>query len=563
MATFSKSLWRALREGAKDDALRRKQANEVWDRIVKFVKVSLKAGDFEARTSPHMATGGFVLPFKVAKDPAVILAPKGAQTGYGRARDGRPVIVVGDVLLKPFDLTYLDARVEGLRGAFVHEYTHFQDRRRYKVPGVRMGAARAAATAGRVADYFRTPEEFNAWYQETAHLAQSSVESTLRIAQGNPAIGAHLVEIERRHFTTFPAFMTWLGKLGRTQEALDALKGTKWERKWLRRSHGLYEMLKGMLMAARTEGVFTPDQRRALHEVAYHGTKSKADLTLVDQAVLRHVGVGATVATLMHDLKNAEGLVVSKAQVQSSARRLVKAGKLWMDDSYVPPRYRPVRQTFQEAAPRGGSVLSKWRGDWVMGDIEESRATYHGRDGKFTRSHSAHTVTREGSRFKMVRQLRRMGAKPAPESPPEDVGGDIATEEEVGAARSLRSFLAASPGWIPLHSVTEAVFGVQWRDVPVVEGKPESPINRIFVETYEPAKPESDEGDTIAAARRIVARHQADKIGGVMIDAWTASMIVGVYDGLNDQNKKKFRSMPIRKMADMAMKLYASLRSRM
>jgi len=97
----------------------------------------------------------------------------------------------------------------------------------------------------------------------------------------------------------------------------------------------------------------------------------------------------------------------------------------------------------------------------------------------------------------------------------------------------------------------------------VVESKPESSINRFFVEAYAPDEFAADEGDTIAAARSIVASHQADKINGVMIDTWTASVIVGVYDALSDQNKKKFRSMPIRKMADMAHKLYAHVSGRM
>lgn len=43
---------------------------------------------------------------------------------------------------------------------------------------------------------------------------------------------------------------------------------------------------------------------------------------------------------------------------------------------------------------------------------EANGETYHGKDGKFTKSHRAHTVTRGGERFKPVRQLRRIkGAK--------------------------------------------------------------------------------------------------------------------------------------------------------
>lgn len=91
--------------------------------------------------------------------------------------------------------------------------------------------------------------------------------------------------------------------------------------------------------------------------------------------------------------------------------------------------------------------------------IEEGRSTYHGKDGRFTRSRSANTVTKEGERFKMVRQLRRIGPKPAPEAPPEDVEPEASTEEESEAARSLAGILTASPGWTSMNDVTEAVFG--------------------------------------------------------------------------------------------------------
>jgi hypothetical protein len=118
------------------------------------------------------------------------------------------------------------------------------------------------------------------------------------------------------------------------------------------------------------------------------------------------------------------------------------------------------------------------------GRLDEGRTTYHGRDGRFTRSRAAHTVTRGGERFKMVRQLRRIGPKAAPE-PPEDAPEDEApTEEEVEARRSLNSLLSASPGWTSLNNVTEAIFGKErpvsskkrhrnWKDIEDAERRGE------------------------------------------------------------------------------------------
>jgi hypothetical protein len=61
--------------------------------------------------------------------------------------------------------------------------------------------------------------------------------------------------------------------------------------------------------------------------------------------------------------------------------------------------------------------------------------------------------------------------------------------------------------------------------------------------------------DPIAIARRIVQRHQHEKIQGVDVDAWTASLIIGVYDALSAKNKASFKKMPIRQMADVATRL--------
>jgi len=59
----------------------------------------------------------------------------------------------------------------------------------------------------------------------------------------------------------------------------------------------------------------------------------------------------------------------------------------------------------------------------------------------------------------------------------------------------------------------------------------------------------------IDTLRKIVEDHQAAKVDGTFVDAFSASAIVKVYDALNDQNKAKFASLPVWRMADITWKL--------
>jgi len=63
--------------------------------------------------------------------------------------------------------------------------------------------------------------------------------------------------------------------------------------------------------------------------------------------------------------------------------------------------------------------------------------------------------------------------------------------------------------------------------------------------------------ERIAAFRRIVAEGQYAKIDGVMMDLFSASTVLAVYDALNETNREKFSSMPAPKMAVVAFKLAA------
>ena len=59
----------------------------------------------------------------------------------------------------------------------------------------------------------------------------------------------------------------------------------------------------------------------------------------------------------------------------------------------------------------------------------------------------------------------------------------------------------------------------------------------------------------IDKVKEITSKKQAKKIGGVMVDSFTASAISQIYDKVNDANKKKMDSLPITKLANLAFKM--------
>ena len=61
--------------------------------------------------------------------------------------------------------------------------------------------------------------------------------------------------------------------------------------------------------------------------------------------------------------------------------------------------------------------------------------------------------------------------------------------------------------------------------------------------------------ERIAAVRAIVIEGQYAKVDGCMVDLFSASAIVQVYDALNEANRAKFAGLDVRRMADIAFKL--------
>ena len=59
----------------------------------------------------------------------------------------------------------------------------------------------------------------------------------------------------------------------------------------------------------------------------------------------------------------------------------------------------------------------------------------------------------------------------------------------------------------------------------------------------------------LAALRKIVTEKQYGKVEGSMVDLYSASAIVLVYDSLNDENKAKYLGLPVVRMATIAFKM--------
>jgi len=69
---------------------------------------------------------------------------------------------------------------------------------------------------------------------------------------------------------------------------------------------------------------------------------------------------------------------------------------------------------------------------------------------------------------------------------------------------------------------------------------------------YREAKRVSPIGESgMNICRSIVREHQAAKINEVLVDAYSASAIVQIYDAVNDANKAKLLTLPVARVADI------------
>lgn len=59
----------------------------------------------------------------------------------------------------------------------------------------------------------------------------------------------------------------------------------------------------------------------------------------------------------------------------------------------------------------------------------------------------------------------------------------------------------------------------------------------------------------IEQCRKIVAERQYAKVNEVMVDGYSASAIVQVYDAINEQNRAKLETLPVHKVASICLKM--------
>ena len=65
----------------------------------------------------------------------------------------------------------------------------------------------------------------------------------------------------------------------------------------------------------------------------------------------------------------------------------------------------------------------------------------------------------------------------------------------------------------------------------------------------------SEESKYIKVARDVVKKKSAKKVDGVLLDLFTASAIIQVYDAVNSKNKKRMDGLKLKQLADIAFKL--------
>ena len=54
--------------------------------------------------------------------------------------------------------------------------------------------------------------------------------------------------------------------------------------------------------------------------------------------------------------------------------------------------------------------------------------------------------------------------------------------------------------------------------------------------------------------KRIVENHTAEKVEGILVDAFTASALVAIYEALSPENQERFDTPPLPRLAELAWK---------
>jgi hypothetical protein len=246
----------ALREATyAADREARRHAEHAWASLVRYVKQHeddldpLQIGRFHGFDvkGPKAGLPGWLRVAFMPQSPTT----KGSM---GRAGKESVIILYGTSLDPEWPTGIADALdMPSVKATFVHEFTHYRDRLRRKgkerLTGSTVSNAKRAQQRGDLGAYYRTPGEFNAHFQATAHKIETAIMAQVEKA----SLGRTMKKVVRREmaelFASFPKFHAAISQgykpmAQAVREVESALKGSKWERKWLKRMHGLYRGLK-------------------------------------------------------------------------------------------------------------------------------------------------------------------------------------------------------------------------------------------------------------------------------------------------------------------------------
>jgi len=138
------------------------------------------------------------------------------------------------VLLGNYDTKYIDTRITGAKINIIHEFTHYLDILRSVSRKKIKGSAKKAEKS--MKEYYNSPEEFNAYYQE----GLSNIYSLFL----NDKIPLH----NKRQWlgNSIEDFLEMLGTLGFNEDFLDELDN-KYTRKLKKRIYDVYLHLKQLV----------------------------------------------------------------------------------------------------------------------------------------------------------------------------------------------------------------------------------------------------------------------------------------------------------------------------
>lgn len=254
-SVFDGTVRRWLREATyQADKEARERANMVWSMLVSFVKVNPWRMQ-EVRLGPYANNPeGFMVQSPQAGLPkglSVLLVTKGEEEGHylKHAHMGH-LIVLSGVVEDPSDPRGVASRMKRYKTVFIHEFTHYVDELRRKGGHSAGESARQKDRFGTGA-YLQDPAEFNAVYQEVAgHLEKEWVGQAEELSPDHvSSMDREIFEDKYNEaFRSFTAFysVTVRGHAYANPAARlhQAVQGTKWERKFVKRLHGLYPVLK-------------------------------------------------------------------------------------------------------------------------------------------------------------------------------------------------------------------------------------------------------------------------------------------------------------------------------